>query len=139
MKHDAKSYERIGKRLKPQNTPEQRELILDDALGNIQKALDQDGHTGALGTRDGIIKGRVQMIGGFLVQCFGMVIYQSQLDPFGKLRWFGWAKRKNLIKGKRADIEFNTETAEPLGFESEHQAGNYLVNLIKIYNQQGLN
>lgn len=142
----AKQWDKIGKRLSVSklsglndDASAHIEVIKDDMYRNIQQALDQDGHTGKLSNPDGILRGKVQKIGGFVVQCFGMLTFRSDLDIFGEMKWWGWAKKPYFIKGKRADITLSTKDAMPLGFNTEHEAGNYLLKLIDLYNNQRSN
>lgn len=130
---DAKSFERVGKRLRPKDNKETAGILLDDAFHNVEKTLELDGNTGALGTRDGVLRGKPQMYKGFFVQIFGMVRYSSDLDVFGKMFYFGWAKREVEIKGQKQKIEFATENVHPLGFESERDAGNWLFKMVDLY------
>lgn len=136
---DASAYERIGKRLKVENTKEHVKVVLDDAFENVRTTLDQDGHTGKLGTPDGILRGKEQMIGGFFVQCFGQMTYTSEVDAFGKLLWFGFAKKSIKRSDRTTNITFSTQEAQPLGYETEHACGNYLMKLIELYNNQKVN
>lgn len=140
----AKSYEKIGKRISIShldskqlgNPQEHLKIILDDAYQNIEETLNKDGHTGKLTTPDGILRGKPQLYKGFFIQVFGMKRYESDLDVFGKLYWFGWAKREEIIKGKKFKVEFGTEHAQRLGFETEREAGQWLFAMVDNYRMQ---
>ena len=136
---DASAYERIGKRLKVRNTKEHVKVILDDAFENVRTTLDKDGSTGKLGSPDGILRGKEQMIGGFFVQCFGQMTYQSEVDVLGKLIWFGFAKKSTKRGDRTTNITFSTQEAQPQGYDTEHECGNYLTKLIELYNNQKVN
>ena len=129
---DAKSYEKVGKRLNLKNNRESRNLMLDDAVDNIVTTLDADGHTGKLGARDGLLRGKPQTYKGFFVQLFGAVRYSSDLDVYGTLYWYGFAKstEKRLVGGKPYTIEFDTDTINKLGYATERECGKVLFNLI---------
>lgn len=144
----ANQWDRIGKRLSVSRLHTDKlsddasahiEVIKDDMYHNLQEALTKDGHTGKLGTPDGILKGRPQVYKGFFVQCFGMVVYQSDLDVFGKMYWQGFAKKKIKTKGKEATIRFETDQVQKLGFETERECGNWLFKMIDLYQEHSNN
>ena len=128
MIQTAKSYENVAKRTKLQDSPETRKLLLDDAVKNVERELDKEGHTGYLGSPDGVIQGMPQKYRGFFIQCYGMLKYESELDVFGHLVWFGWAKLKKKVLDRTETIQFDA-----FDKTTEHEAGNYLINLIDIY------
>jgi hypothetical protein len=133
---DAAAIDRIGKRLKVQETPEHLELIKDDMYNSIQGVLDKDGHTGKLSNPDGIIRGKPQVYKGFFVQCFGMKKYAGEFDVFGKMGWFGYASRKIIAKGTEVKIRFATEAEQPLGFENERDCGGWLFKMVDLFNEK---
>ena len=135
----AKQNEKIGKRIHIEESQETKKLLLDDTFHNIKVALDKDGSTGKLGTPDGILKGKVQHYKGFMIQCFGSTRYENDLDVFGKWYWFGWAKLKTKIKGKKVTLEFDTESVMPLGFNTERECGGHLFKMVDLYRQQNIN
>lgn len=139
---DAKQYEKIGKRsaisrVDPgADATEHAEIILDDAFNEVEKAVEKDGTSGFLSNPDGILRGKPQLYKGFFIQCFGMVRYQNDLDIYGRLYWYGTAKRKIMIKGKEQGIEFSTENFLPLGFDSERDCGNWLFCMVDKFQTQ---
>ena len=144
----AKQWERIGKRistsfLKSKNlsddASEHIEVIKDDMWHNIETTLNKDGNTGKLTTPDGLLHGKPQIYKGFFVQCFAGVRYTSDLDIYGKLYWFGFAKKEIQLKGKKSAIRFETDKARPFGFDSEYDCGKWLFNMIDNYYGAGKN
>ena len=133
MSLTAKEYERIAKRSRIVNTEETKQLLLDDAINSIQKEVNKEGHTGKLGSPDGILRGKPQFHKGFFIQIFGMKKYENELDIFGSLKWFGWAVKKTMFKGKQMRIEFSVDSNMPMGFDTEHEAGAWLFKLVDLY------
>ncbi len=121
---DAKQYENIAKRTKIVDNQETRDLLLNDTYKAIEIALDKDGSTGKLSNPDGIVKGAPVMYRGFFIQCFGYVHYESELDIYGKMKWYGFARI--VDKGRR--IQFDAFKKS-----SEHEAGRELFMLVDAY------
>ena len=121
------------------NASEHIDIIKEDMYHNLQQALEKDGHTGKLGNPDGILRGKPQTYKGFLVQSFGMVIFESEFDIHGKMAWFGFAKKKIKIKGKDATIRFETDQAQKFGFEKERECGQWLFKMIDLYQEHSNN
>ena len=67
----AKSYEKIARRIRVQENPETVELLKDDALNNMQRELKREGHTGKLGTSDGLTRIKPFVYRGFLITIYG--------------------------------------------------------------------
>lgn len=145
---NAKDFTRIGKRISTgllhklglsDNASEHIEVIKDDMYKSLENELNKEGHTGKLGTSDGILRGNPQVYKGFFVQSFGMVVYQSDFDVFGKMKWQGFAKKKIKIKGKEATIRFETDQVQKLGFDTERECGNWLFKMIDLYQEHSNN
>lgn len=127
---DAKTIERIGMRTHVKDTPEMLKLILDDAINNVQVELEKEGHTGKLGSDDGVLKFNFDHYKGFKVEIYGLRVYQSDLDIIGSYRYVGLARSVMEIKGKKAELTFDTEASHPQGFDDERSCGQFLYKLI---------
>src|ERR1017187_2085357 len=109
----AKAWERIGMRLRPQEDRATRELLLDDSINNMDKALDKDGTTGHLSNPDGMLRPPSYVYRGYLCQLYGI----------SKTQWQGVGSEiletQGLLGGRR-------KTIETVIMKSEHQAGQLL-------------
>jgi len=130
---DAKTYERIGNRLTLPSTYETLRRQKNDALGNIKRELKSEGQTGRLTSPDGLARIKPFKHKGFVIELFGGIGYESPLDIYGKQSWSGTAEGNIMQKGKEIKIIYDTEPIMPHGFETPHEAANYLINLIDLY------
>uniref|UniRef100_A0A6M3XSG2 Uncharacterized protein n=1 Tax=viral metagenome TaxID=1070528 RepID=A0A6M3XSG2_9ZZZZ len=135
MSLTAKQYDKIGQRIRLNNTTATRDLLLDDAINNIEYTLNKDGHTGKLSNPDGIIRSKPCIYKGFFIQCFGYKRYESDFDIYGKLVWYGFAKREITVKDRKEKVMFDVQNAYPLGCETEHEAGSYLFKMCDIFHE----
>ena len=113
----AKSYEALARRIRIRNTPEHTKQLLDDSIQNMDRELNREGHTGKLGTSDGLIH-----IKPFLYRGYLCTIIQFPGEGF---------KPAAICLTERAGlIGTGFDSFELVMFKTEHIAGQTLKLMI---------
>lgn len=115
----AKAWDRIGLRLRPANTIEFANQRADDAIHNMQEALEKDGHTGFLTSPDGVIRIEPYVFRGYLISIYGIPTTEKILGITvkGQPKWTGIASE---ILPR---LEGCGKTFETIEMPSEKQVG----------------
>jgi hypothetical protein len=127
---NAKDYDRIANRISLPHTQETIDRQVSDAFGNIEKELRKEGNTGKLTAPDGLVRLSPIPYKGFIIELYGRIVYRTQFDIYGQLRWVGTATGKIMNKGKEVDMIFDIEASFPNGIEDTQDAAKYFFGLI---------
>ncbi|MFA5715093.1 MAG: hypothetical protein WC998_05110 [Candidatus Paceibacterota bacterium] len=127
---NAKDYERIANRISLPHTQETIDRQLGDAWSNVERELRKEGGTGRLTAPDGLVRLNPIPYKGFTIELYGRIVYRTQFDVYGQLRWVGTATGKIMNQGKEVDVIFDVEASFPNGIEDTQDAAKYFFGLI---------
>ena len=140
---DAKSYEKIGKRLSTSrlqtgglsnDASAHLEVIKDDMYESLRTELDKEGHTGKLGSPDGLDEKHQTHYKDFFIQRFRQVYFVSELDVFGIPRYYAYGMKETLLNGKKVTANFGSPK---MGFATEREAMKEVITAIDAYYKGG--